>query len=129
LATSERKRPKGLRLKDLREGSGPIASKGAVVLVHYDCFLLRGDKLDSSHDRGYPAQFEVGKRNVVPALEYGVPGMAEGGLRTITVSPQLTYYERKQNPDLPEGAALRYEVELIRVSGEWDNTIYTPKTP
>ena len=128
MATSERKRPKGLRFKDVREGNGPIASKGAVVLVHYDCFLPRGDKFDSSRDRGYPAQFEVGKRNVLPALEYGVPGMAEGGFRTITVSPQLTYYERKQNPDLPEGAALRYEVELIRVSGEWDNTIYRPKT-
>ncbi len=63
---------------------------------------------------------------MVPALEYGVPGMAVGGLRTITVGPQLTYYERQRNPDLPEGAALRYEVELVRISNEWDNSIYRP---
>lgn len=120
------KRPKGLRLKDVREGRGPTASKGDVVLVHYDCFLPRGDRVDSSRDRGYPAQFELGRRNVVPALEFGVPGMAAGGLRTITVGPQLTYYERARYPDLPEGAALRYEVELVRISNEWDNSIYRP---
>lgn len=117
-------RPKGLRVRDVREGRGAVAVEGAIVLVHYDAFLPRGDKLESSRDRPYPAQFAVGKRQVVPALEHGVPGMAVGGLRTITVSPQLTYYERQRHPELPEGAALRYEVELIRVSDAWDNSIY-----
>ena len=108
------KRPKGLRLKDVRVGSGPSASKGSVVLVHYDCFLPRGERLDSSRDRPYPAQFQIGRRDVVPALEHGVLGMSEGGLRSIRVSPQLTYFERERYPDLPEGAALRYEIELVQ---------------
>lgn len=116
----------GLRVKELRRGDGPVAEAGRIVLLHYDCFLPRGEKCASSRDRGYPVQFEVGHRRVYPALEQGVVGMAVGGLRSVRVSPQLTYYERKQYPDLPPDAALRYEIELLRVSGEWDNSIYPP---
>jgi FKBP-type peptidyl-prolyl cis-trans isomerase len=116
----------GLRVKELRRGDGPLAEAGRIVLVHYDCFLPRGEKCASSRERSYPVQFEVGQRRVYPALEQGVVGMAVGGLRSIRVSPQLTYYERTQLPDLPPDVALRYEIELLRVSGEWDNSIYPP---
>jgi hypothetical protein len=50
--------------------------------------------------------------------------MAVGEVRTVKVSPNLTYYERKQNPDLPPDVALRYEIELLSLSDEWDNTVY-----
>ena len=116
--------PKGIRVKDLKRGSGEIAAKGRIALVHYDCFLPKGDRLDTSKDKAYPAQFEIGQRNVFPALEYGVVGMAVGGVRSVRVSPQLTYYERKAHPNLPPNVALRYEVELLRISDEWDNSIY-----
>ena len=116
--------PKGLRVKDLRRGSGEVAAKGRIALVHYDCFLPRGERHDSSRTRGYPAQFHIGQREVFPGIEYGVVGMAVGGLRSVRVSPQLTYYERRLRPDLPDNVALRYEIELVRVSDTWDNTIY-----
>ena len=120
--------PKGLRVKDRRRRAGEVASKGRIALVHYDCFLPRGERHDSSRARGYPAQFRIGQREVLPGIEYGVVGMAVGGLRSVRVSPQLTYYERRLRPDLPENVALRYEIELLRVSDAWDNTIY-PGTP
>jgi FKBP-type peptidyl-prolyl cis-trans isomerase len=116
--------PKGLRVKDLRRGSGEVASKGRIALVHYDCFLPRGERCDSSRTRPYPAQFHVGQREVFPGIEYGVVGMAVGGLRSVRVSPQLTYYERRLHPEFPLNVALRYEIELLRVSDHWDNTIY-----
>ena len=117
---------KGLRVKELRRGDGPIAEAGRIVILHYDCFLPRGEKCASSRERAYPVQFEVGQRRVYPALEQGVLGMAAGGLRSVRVSPQLTYHERAQLPDLPPEVALRYEIELLRVSGEWDHSIYPP---
>jgi len=55
--------------------------------------------------------------------------MAVGGIRSIKVSPQLTYYERKLKPDLPENIVLRYEVELLRVSDQWDNLLYSQVLP
>ena len=121
--------PKGIKAKDVKIGAGEIATKGRIALVHYDCFLPRGDKVDTSKDKPYPVQFEIGQRNVFPAIEYGVVGMAVGGVRSIRVSPQLTHYERKVHPALPPTVALRYEVELLRISDGWDNTIYAPGFP
>jgi FKBP-type peptidyl-prolyl cis-trans isomerase len=121
--------PKGIRVKDLKTGSGEIATKGRIALVHYECFLPKGDKLDTSKQKPCPAQFAIGQRNVFPALDYGVLGMAVGGVRSIRVSPQLTYYERKAHPSLPPDVALRYEIELLRIGDRWDNSIYAPLFP
>lgn len=121
--------PKGIKVKDVEIGTGALAAKGVIVLVHYDCFLPRGEKIDTSRERGFPAQFRLGQREIFPGLEYGVPGMRVGGLRSIRVNPNLAYYERKTHPSLPANVALRYEVELIRVSENWDNSIYAPIAP
>ncbi len=117
-------RPKGIRIKDLRPGSGEVAAEGRIALLHYDCYLPRGDRCATSRERPYPVQFRIGQREAFPAFEYGVLGMAAGGLRSVRVAPQLTYYERKLNPSLPDNVVLRYEIELLRVSDEWDNSIY-----
>ena len=116
--------PQGVKSKDLQLGTGALATKGVVVLVHYDCFLPRGEKIDTSRGKPFPVQFEIGRRKIFPGLEYGVLGMRVGGIRSIRVSPQLTYYERQIHPELPLNAALRYEIELIRASEEWDNSVY-----
>lgn len=112
---------KGIRVKDIVEGSGRVAEKGKVVLVHFDCRLSRGDVVFSSRAE-LPHQIAIGKRRYYIGLEQGVVGMRVGGKREIKVSPNLTYYERIEFPHLPEGAVLRYEVELLRVRDRWDNS-------
>jgi FKBP-type peptidyl-prolyl cis-trans isomerase FkpA len=129
-----RRFPVGIRIKELRPGTGEIAAKGRIALVHFDCFLPRGDRISTSRARPFPAQFHIGQRDIVPAIDYGVGGMAVGGLRMVRVSPQLTYNERKTLPNLPENVALRYELELVGLSDAWDPSIYgdwfsTPKDP
>jgi hypothetical protein len=52
--------------------------------------------------------------------------MAVGEIRMVKVSPNLTYYERRQNPDLPPDVALKYEIELLSLSDEWDNSYGMP---
>ena len=115
-----RRFPIGIRVKDLRPGTGEVAARGRIALIHFDCFLPRGEKVSSSRDRAHPAQFEIGQRDICPGIDYGIVGMAVGGLRSIRVSPQLTYYERQTLPDLPANVALRYEIELLRLSDRWD---------
>ena len=78
-------------------------------------------------NRACPVQLKVGERLACPAIAYGLPGMAVGEIRTVKVSPNLTYYERKQNPSLPANVALRYEIELLAVNDEWDTTVYKPE--
>lgn len=113
--------PKGLKIRQIRAGTGDVAEAGKVALIHYDCYLPRGEKCESSRDQGFPVQLIVGERLTYPALAYAIPGMEVGEVRMVKVSPNLTYRERKQNPDLPPNVALRYEVELISVNDEWDN--------
>ncbi|HEX6731531.1 MAG TPA: FKBP-type peptidyl-prolyl cis-trans isomerase [Pyrinomonadaceae bacterium] len=116
--------PKGLKVRQIRAGTGDVAEAGKVALIHYDCYLPRGEKCESSRDRGFPVQLKVGERLTYPALAYAIPGMAVGEVRMVKVSPNLTYRERKQNPDLPPNVALTYEIELISLSDQWDNSIY-----
>jgi FKBP-type peptidyl-prolyl cis-trans isomerase len=121
---SKMKTPKGLKISQVKPGTGAVAELGKFALIHYDCYLPRGDKCDSSRNKTYPVQLKVGERLTYPAIAYALPGMAIGEIRTVKVSPNLTYYERKQNPDLPPNVALRYEIELLGVNDEWDNTVY-----
>jgi FKBP-type peptidyl-prolyl cis-trans isomerase len=116
--------PKGLKIRQIRAGAGDVAEAGKVAIIHYDCYLPRGEKCESSRDRGFPVQLKVGERLTYPALAYAVPGMSVGEVRMVKVSPNLTYRERTQNPDLPPNVALTYEVELISISDQWDNSIY-----
>jgi peptidylprolyl isomerase len=117
--------PRGLKIADVLAGSGRLAERKTVVLVHYDCYLPRGELWETSRTHRWPVQFRVGERTVVPALEYGVRGMRAGGKRSVKAPPQLTYYERKREKSPPPNATLRYEIELLRVSDEWDNAIYS----
>jgi peptidylprolyl isomerase len=66
---------------------------------------------------------EVGKRMTLPAFAYGVPGMRVGGIRQVRLAPNITYYERGSNPQLPPNVALRYEIELLGIADRWDNHV------
>ena len=111
--------PKGLKIKQVRAGTGDVAEPGKFALIHYDCYLPRGEKVESSRTRGSPIQLKVGERLTYPAIAYTLPGMAVGEIRRVKVSPNLTYYERKQNPKLPPNVALTYEIELLSLSNEF----------
>ena len=111
-----RRFPTGMRVKDLRVGTGQVAAKGKYALIHFDCFLPRGERLATSRERPHPVQFEIGQRRVSLAVDLGVVGMAVGGIRQVTVSPQLTHVEQKTFADLPAKVALRYEIELVDLS-------------
>jgi peptidylprolyl isomerase len=109
---------KGIRTKDLKIGDGGIAEEGMMAVVRYDCFLPQGERCDVGS-----LYIAVGEdRNTFPAITHGVLGMAVGGIREIKVAPQLAYYERRKNPNIPESAALRYEVTLLSLESPQSNT-------
>ncbi len=126
------KRVKGIKVKDIVEGTGAVADKGKTVLVQYDCRLTRGELVFSNrHTLG--ERIRLGKRETTVGLEQGVVGMKVGGKRKIKVSPNLTRGERNGFPDLPEGAVLWYEVDLLWVGDKSDMSMYRqyniPKRP
>lgn len=111
----------GLKINDTKIGSGEEAVKGKRVSVHYTGWLWHGDKkgekFDSSLDRGSPFTFALGAGQVIAGWDQGVAGMKEGGKRTLTIPSKLGYGARGAGGVIPPNADLVFEVELLDVVG------------
>ena len=86
---------------DTVEGTGAEATPGTHVSVHYTGWLhnpaaadLKGQKFDSSLDRGQLFDFPLGAGHVIRGWDEGVAGMKVGGKRKLTIPPQLGYGSR-----------------------------------
>ena len=105
----------GLKIEDLRAGDGAEARPGQQVSVHYVGTLVDGKKFDSSRDRGQPFTFKLGAGQVIQGWDQGVAGMKIGGLRKLTIPPELGYGPDGYPGAIPPNATLLFEDELIAV--------------
>jgi FKBP-type peptidyl-prolyl cis-trans isomerase FkpA len=105
----------GLQYEDIKEGSGAEAVAGKSVSVHYTGWLTDGQKFDSSKDRNDPFDFVLGGGMVIKGWDEGVQGMKVGGVRKLTIPPQLGYGARGAGGVIPPNATLVFEVELLDV--------------
>jgi FKBP-type peptidyl-prolyl cis-trans isomerase FkpA len=107
--------PSGLRYQDVTVGSGNTATAGKTVSVHYTGWLPNGEKFDSSRDRNQPFGFNLGAGQVIAGWDEGVAGMKVGGRRKLVIPPDLGYGTAGAPPDIPPGATLVFDVELLDV--------------
>ena len=115
----------GLEMRILKEGSGETVEPGQTAVVHYTGWLhdpqatdKRGEKFDSSRDRGQHFQFPVGAGAVIAGWDRGVAGMQVGEIRELVIAPELAYGDRGAGGGaIPPGATLVFEVELADVTG------------
>ena len=111
--------PSGLQFEDTTIGSGAEAAQGARVSVHYTGWLfndgVKGEKFDSSKDRGDPFSFPLGAGHVIKGWDEGVQGMKVGGVRTLVIPPELGYGARGAGGVIPPDATLLFDVELLAV--------------
>jgi FKBP-type peptidyl-prolyl cis-trans isomerase FkpA len=105
----------GLEIEDIKVGDGDTAAAGQHVTVHYTGWLTDGRKFDSSKDRGDPFDFPLGGRRVIAGWDEGVQGMRVGGVRKLTIPPELGYGARGAGGVIPPNATLVFEVELLGV--------------
>jgi len=118
----------GLVAKVLQRGYGRAAEAGDNVDVHYTGWLYdeqaddkRGQKFDSSVDRGQKFQFTLGAGQVIKGWDQGVAGMLIGEKRELTLSPEMGYGDRGAGNVIPPGATLVFEVELFGAEGPGDS--------
>lgn len=104
----------GLTFADKEEGEGEPAESGDTVTVHYTGTLEDGTEFDSSVD-GEPFTFTLGTGSVIAGWDRGVPGMKVGGVRELTIAPELGYGEAGFPPDIPPDATLIFEIEMIEI--------------
>ena len=105
----------GLQYWDIKVGTGPAATAGQTVKVHYTGWLTNGKKFDSSVDRGEPFTFPLGGGQVIKGWDEGVAGMKVGGKRQLRIPPQLGYGARGAGGVIPANATLIFDVELLGV--------------
>jgi FKBP-type peptidyl-prolyl cis-trans isomerase FkpA len=107
----------GLKYEDIRLGEGSLCTgRGQTAIVHYTGWLEDGTKFDSSKDRNDPFSFPVQCGYVIPGWDEGVQGMKVGGVRRLTVPPELAYGERGAGGAIPANARLVFEIELLEIS-------------
>ncbi|KAF1711816.1 FKBP-type peptidyl-prolyl cis-trans isomerase [Pseudoxanthomonas sacheonensis] len=107
---------------DEKTGTGATATAGSDVTVHYTGWLydekakdMRGEKFDSSVDRGEPFTFLLGGGQVIRGWDDGVAGMRVGGKRRLLIPSHYGYGSDGAGGVIPPNASLVFEVELLAV--------------
>ena len=103
-----------LKIEDLALGDGDAATDGDVLEVHYVGTLENGEKFDSSRDRDATFSFTLGAGQVIQGWDEGMKGMKVGGMRMLTIPPEMGYGDRSAG-SIPPGSTLIFEVELIGI--------------
>lgn len=111
-----------LQIEDIELGTGPEIKPGQHAEVHYTGWLFdmnapdnRGDKFDSSRDRGETFSFPLGAGRVIAGWDEGVAGMKVGGRRILIIPPELGYGRYGAGGVIPPHATLVFDVELAGI--------------
>jgi peptidylprolyl isomerase len=110
----------GLKIADVKIGTGEVIEEGNSVAVHYIGRFSDGTPFDSSIDRKEPLVFEFGAGQLIPGFERGLSGMRVGGIRRILIAPELAYGKKGViAPDgtviIPPDTTLMFDVLLVAV--------------
>jgi FKBP-type peptidyl-prolyl cis-trans isomerase FkpA len=103
----------GLVYREIKAGTGAAPKPEDVVKVHYEGKFPSGKVFDSSVARKEPASFPL--NGVIPCWTEGVGLMKVGGKAQIVCPPDLAYGDAGRPPQMPGGATLVFEVELLEI--------------
>jgi FKBP-type peptidyl-prolyl cis-trans isomerase len=103
--------PEGIFYVMERTGTGANPITSSTVTVHYEGFLLNGDKFDSSIDRGQPSTFPL--TSVIRGWQIGIPLFKTGGKGKLILPSGLAYGRQGAGNSIPPNAVLVFGVELI----------------
>lgn len=109
--------PSGLGIQDLVEGHGPSPRLGQTCVVESIGWIeeggTKGRVVLDSRKRGYPNVFPFGVGRVIKGWDEGLATMKVGGKRLLRVPASLGYSAMERGQDIPEGATLLFELELV----------------
>ncbi|MBR4465068.1 FKBP-type peptidyl-prolyl cis-trans isomerase [bacterium] len=100
----------------IKEGEGAKPKATDTVKVHYKGTLVDGKEFDSSYKRGEPISFPL--NGVIKGWTEGLQLMPVGSTYRFFIPSDLGYGDRGAGADIPGGAALIFDVELIEINPE-----------
>ena len=103
----------GIQYEVLKEGSGPRPVISDAIKAHYKGALLDGKEFDSSFRRNQP--FSAPLRSLIKGWQIAIPMMNEGSHWRLWIPSDLAYGDRGAGGDIPGGATLMFEVELLEI--------------
>ena len=107
------KTPSGLVYVPIKEGAGDGPTAASQVKVNYEGKTIDGKVFDASAKHGVPASFSL--KGVIPCWTEGVQLMKPGGKARLICPAAIAYGDRGAGPDIPPGATLDFEIELLEV--------------
>jgi peptidylprolyl isomerase len=109
--------PFELGIEDIVVGDGDEATSGKKVTVHYVGVSFKtGEEFDASWNRDQPFEFKLGKGQVIPGWDAGVPGMKVGGRRKLTIPSAMAYGARGAGGVIKPHEPLIFVVDLLSVT-------------
>jgi FKBP-type peptidyl-prolyl cis-trans isomerase FkpA len=99
----------GLVYRELRAGTGTSPLPTDTVNVKYRGTLVDGKQFDSSDGIKFPLN------RVIRCWTEGVQKMKVGGKSELVCPASIAYGERGMPPDIPGGATLIFEIELLGI--------------
>ena len=106
----------GLVMFHTKEGSGASPAPTDTVSVHYKGTLTDGTEFDSSYKRGTPTEFPL--NGVIKCWTEGVGKMKVGGKANLVCPSSIAYGDSGAGGQIPGGATLVFEVELLAIKGK-----------
>lgn len=103
---------KGIFYKPLKKGSGKSPDRGSVVTVHYTGKTINGKTFDSSRGGVAPA-FRL--RDLIPGWIIALQQMKTGDKWEVYIPAEQAYGKTNQ-PGIPGGSTLIFEIELIGIA-------------
>lgn len=105
--------PEGIQYEIVKEGNGARPTINDKIKAHYRGALLDGKEFDSSFKRNQP--FSAPLRSLIRGWQIAIPLMKEGSHWRLWIPSDLAYGDRGAGGDIPGGATLLFEVELLQI--------------
>ena len=107
----------GLKIEDVKIGTGAAAQTGDSVSVHYTGWLANGKIFDASELHGNtPFSFQLGAGQVIKGWDIGVVGMKTGGIRQLVIPAKLAYGRQGAPPTIPPNATLTFRIHMLAIT-------------
>ena len=105
----------GIYYLETKKGNGKSPFKDGYVTANYTVYLLGGEKLFSTLERGEPVDFKFGSQFENKGFQEVVSMMKEGGKANAIVPSAMAFGAQGAGSVVPPFSTLYYEIELVKI--------------